>query len=200
MNPWTRKEIHTVQVASNCHIVILCSPLGIKSAPWGLPNSDFKLINEVFNNFGPIPCLTFDKLSYPTTLKSYQCDLEIQLSSLSVSQLQSCIVGSVWLGMDMLSNKICLIHWVSMDVVSDNVHVLPVTDHITSLLSLQLCNFDQSEQLKLYHYFSAIPTARKMSGVLFEAFGQWLFQKKISIKIVLCRKACIAYRQCVAWG
>ena len=79
----------------------------VASAPLRLDNPDLDLINELFDELGPIPCLCieYDK----DELKDYRRDLKEALGDISVETLEEFADAGTSLKMDITSHKVCLI-------------------------------------------------------------------------------------------
>ena len=163
------------------------------SAPLRLNKPDFDHINNVFDELGPIPrlCLDYDAKA----LSDYRRALSNALSNLTTKKLE-CLVGAAKslqmdasgaknLGMDTVSNKICLIRRLNpTDIADDEVEVLPITAIVGSRIAFQLRNTERSEQIRLYQQLTALPGSKRLSGNVFEAYCQQRFSERILIKFV----------------
>jgi hypothetical protein len=85
--------------------------------------------------------------------------------------------------MDAISHAICLIRRVDSVKASAKVQVSPIADFVGSQLAIHFRDLSRRELVQLYKHFAAIPSARGMTGNLFEAYyGQQLFRQHISIE------------------
>ena len=77
------------------------------SAQVRLGNPDLDLINEIFDELGPIPrlCIDFDK----NQLGDYREDLKETLDNISVEKLEELADAAKSMNMDVISRKVCLI-------------------------------------------------------------------------------------------
>jgi len=144
---------------------------------------DLDLINEVYDRFGPIPRLCFDKLCSREALESYERELGEELWKLTTDQLQDLVSRGAALAMDSFFHKICLIK-ADWNNISNNIDVTPITNSIASKLAIRFRNLECREQIRLYKYFAGMPSTRGMTGNLFEAYCQQRFQTQISLGFV----------------
>ncbi|KIM80660.1 hypothetical protein PILCRDRAFT_822388 [Piloderma croceum F 1598] len=88
MNPWTRKEIH-------------------RAAPLRLTDPDLDLIDELFDELGPVPrlCIDFDE----DKLEDYKKDLKKVLGNITIDNLEELADAGDSLQMNVISHKVCLI-------------------------------------------------------------------------------------------
>ena len=68
--------------------------------------------------------------------------------------------------------------------ISDDVNVQLITKFVESQLVICLRNLQFEEQIDLYNRFARSPSARGMTGPLFEAYCQLRFQTEIFIPMV----------------
>jgi hypothetical protein len=84
--------------------------------------------------------------------------------------------------MDEISHKLCLVQRENLHEVSNSVRVTPITPYVQSKLAIALRNTDSDALIELYRTFAVAPSYRGMTGVVFEAFCQNQFQKRIVIE------------------
>lgn len=158
---------------------------GVRSAPVRLPKPDLKTIDYIFDSFGPTPRLCFDKIREPDDIERYRQTIKTTLRELTAREFQTLVKNSGNLSADKISHKICLIRRNDQVRPSDDVaDVTPITDFVKSQLVICLRNLQIEEQVQLYDQFSKVPSARGMTGVLFEAYCQLRFQKMISLVFI----------------
>ena len=158
---------------------------GVRSAPLRLAKPDLKTIDDIFEFFGPTPRLCFDKFRKPDDIERYRQTIKTALRELKPHELQTLVENSGNLSADKISHKICLITRNDQVRPSDDVaDVTPITDFVKSQLVICLRNLQIKEQVQLYNQFSKVPSARGMTGVLFEAYCQLRFQKMISLVFI----------------
>jgi hypothetical protein len=112
-------------------------------------------------------------------LEDYESDLIGAIKKLNSTQLEVAASSSS-LDMSDIGHKIYLIRRKGQ-LPGRGVEVSPISDYISSLLSIQVRDFDRGEQIRIYKIFSAIAGSRGMAGNLFEGFGQGVFQDGIHI-------------------
>ena len=147
-----------------------------------LAHPDFKLIDQVYDQFGPIPRICFEHAFDPRNWESYKQDFFTALRDLTPQGLETLVDESGRLAMGEVSHKLCLIWRVGSVTVSDAVQISPITDFVGSQIAIRFRNHQRRDQIQLYKRFAAIPSARGMTGNIFEAYGQQLFQRQISIE------------------
>jgi hypothetical protein len=154
------------------------------SAPLRLTKPDFALIEELFHELGPVPrlCIDFDA----ARLRTYRKDLNKELGKLSIDSLEELVDEGESLEMDSVSHKVCLIRrfYSTPLEFSDDVKISPITPYVGSRIAFQLKNAERHELIRLYKKFIRLPSTRKMSGDIFEAYCQQLFCEHISITFV----------------
>jgi len=156
----------------------------VASAPLRLDAPDFEHINDVFDEFGPIPrlCIDYDEVESA----KYRTDLTDELAVLSIDSLEKLVQRGKGLRMDAISHKLCLIRRSNPTDLAHSfeVEVLPVTPSIGSRIAFQLRNAERGEQIRLYKLLTSIPAAKKLSGNVFEAYCQQRFSEGIFIEFV----------------
>ena len=154
------------------------------SAPLRLGNLDLDLINKLFDVLGPVPrlCIDFDE----DKLEDYRKDLNKELGKLSIDSLEELVDEGESLEMDAVSHKVCLIRrfYSTKLRFSKKVKVSPITPYVGSRIAFQLKNAQRHELIRLYKKFIHLPSTRKMSGDVFEAWCHQVFCERISIKFV----------------
>jgi hypothetical protein len=164
------------------------------SAPLRLDEPDFDHIDNIFDEFGPIPCLCID---YNTAeLTQYRASLSSELLQLTIKKLNDLVgaarrlqmdaSGAKNLRMNSIPHKICLVRRLN-PADHDNffeTEVLPFTPDIGSRISFQLMDAERSEQIRLYKKLSAFPGGQILAGKVFEAYCQQRFKERLSINFV----------------
>ena len=120
----------------------------------------------------------------PHGVDSYQRALTKILDGLTYQDLRSLVHNAGSLAADKLSHKICLISRNNRYEISDDVNVQLITKFVESQLVICLRNLQFEEQIDLYNRFACSPSARGMTGPLFEAYCQLRFQTEIFIPMV----------------
>ena len=156
--------------------------LYVLSAPLTLTHPDFKLIDQVYDQFGPIPRICFEHALDPCDWESYKQDFFMTLCDLTPQRLETLVGESGRLAMGEVSRKICLIRRVGSVAASAAVQISPMTDFVGSQIAIRFRHHQLRDQIQLYKGLAAIPSARGMTGNIFEAYGQQLFQRQISIE------------------
>lgn len=154
------------------------------NAPLRMFGPNLEEIDAVFDNFGPTPRLCFDTLLQPHGIDSYQCALNEILAGLTSQDLKTSVVNMGSLAADKLSHTICLISRKNRDELSDNVNVQPITKFVESQLVICLRNLQIKDQIELHNRFTRSPSAKRMTGPLFEAYCQLRFQTEISLEFI----------------
>lgn len=154
------------------------------SAQVRLDNPDLDLINEIFDELGPIPrlCIDFDK----NQLGDYREDLKETLDNISVEKLEELADTAKSMNMDVVSRKVCLIRRFNSSQLqfSKKVTVSPITPYVGSRIVSQLKNAQRRKLIRLYNKFIRLPSTRKMSGNVFEAWCHQVFCERISIEVI----------------
>jgi len=86
--------------------------------------------------------------------------------------------------MDAISHKLCLVrrlHPTDLQL-SYAVEVSPITPSIGSRIAFRLRNVECSKHIRLYNDLTSLPSTKKMSGDVFEAYCQQRFSGHISIE------------------
>ncbi|KAI0280169.1 hypothetical protein BGY98DRAFT_964997 [Russula aff. rugulosa BPL654] len=149
MEPWSRGEIHrAAKLYSN--------------------TLDSKLINDVFDRFGPTPRLCIDKASDPSALAAHERDIRIAIGELTLQTPQELIYKLRKLKTD--------------GDVSSGPSVT-ITDYIRSRITIRMRNLGSLQQVELYT-FAQTPSPRGAAGLMFEAFFRQHFQRRILIDVV----------------
>jgi hypothetical protein len=141
----------------------------VASAPLRLNDPDFDLINEIFDELGPIPrlCIEYGE----DELEGYREDLNNALGNISIDNLEK--LAAAGMEMDVTSHKVCLIRRFDSTGLrfSKKVKVSPITPYVASRIAFQLKNAQRDELIRLYKKFIHDPSTRKMAGDIFEATG-----------------------------
>jgi hypothetical protein len=141
----------------------------VASAPLRLNDPDFDLINEIFDELGPIPrlCIEYGE----DELEGYREDLNNALGNISIDNLEK--LAAAGMEMDVTSHKVCLIRRFDSTGLrfSKKVKVSPITPYVASRIAFQLKNAQRDELIRLYKKFIHDPSTRKMPGDIFEATG-----------------------------
>jgi len=146
-----------------------------------LRSPNFKVIDEIYDKYGPIPRLCFDQASKTRIWAAYLKIFREALAALTLQKLEEVVVKGGALTMNSISQKICLLQRDGpIDTLSDP-QILPMTDFIRSQITICLRDHQRREQIRVYRQFSRTPGARGMMGNIFEAYGHRVFQQKISV-------------------
>jgi hypothetical protein len=141
----------------------------VASAPLRLNDPDFDLINEIFDELGPIPrlCIEYGE----DELEGYREDLNNALGNISIDNLEK--LAAAGMEMDVTSHKVCLIRRFDSTGLrfSKKVKVSPITPYVASRIAFQLKNAQRDELIRLYKKFIHDPSTRKMAGDIFKATG-----------------------------
>jgi hypothetical protein len=140
-----------------------------------------KVIDQIYDQFGPIPRLCFDKAFQPRQLESYLRDFKRALQTLTPQKLEALVDESGSLTMGAVSDKICLIRRVGSVEASDDLHISPISDFVGSQIAIHFRDLQRCDLVQLYRHVVAVPSARDITGKVFEAYGQHLFRRQISI-------------------
>ena len=143
---------------------------------------DSKLINDVFDRFGPTPRLCIDKASDPSALAAHERDIRIAIGELTLQTPQELIYKLRKLKIDGISHSLTLIKRQNVGDVSSGPSVT-ITDYIRSRIAIRMRNLGSLQQVELYT-FAQTPSPRGAAGLMFEAFFQQHFQRRILIDVV----------------
>jgi hypothetical protein len=149
-----------------------------------------KRVNDVFDQFGPIPRLCIDYLDLDSDpdsnirIAQYKKDVQKAIASLKLSKLEQVVEDSSSLTMDGLSHKVCLISREDRERVYSSAALSPITSSIKSRLANHFRTLDHREQIRLYKHFSKVPDSRAMAGIFFEAAGQRCLQHGVTLHLV----------------
>lgn len=156
----------------------------ISSAPLRLDNPDFGHINNIFDELGPIPrlCIEYTEVE----LEDYRVALSMALEDLTIDEFQNLVRGARGMSMDAIFYKLLLVRRLNPTdlALSFEVKVLPVTPSIGSRITFQLRNAERAEQVRLYKHLTSLPSAKKLSGNVFEAYCQQRFSEGILIEFI----------------
>jgi len=169
MNPWTRGEIHRVaKLYSNA--------------------LDSKLIDDIYDRFGPIPRLCIQTASDSKALATHEHDTRTALRMLIPWGLQELISKLQALRVDTesqysLCQHVYLVKRQNIGDVGSMPYVTHITDHMRSRIAIHMRNLDSLQQVNLYHTLDCTPS-RGAAGHIFESFFQQHFQRRIFINFV----------------
>jgi hypothetical protein len=105
-------------------------------APLQLVDPDFKIIDQVHDQFGPTLRLCFDIASTPRDLETYMRELRKALHELTPLKLAASIDKTTAnLTMNAISSTCCLIRRVGSVKALDGVEISTITDFVSSQLS-----------------------------------------------------------------
>ena len=156
-----------------------------------LEKPDTDLINDVFDQLGCTPRLCLEKVQTRRSLDARRTTTLSQLDELSARDFEKMVNGSRSMGTDEVSYTTCLLSrtdetiWhADRETISAFVQVSPITPFIGSKLAIHFRNLARSEQIRLYKYFAVIPSTRGMTGNIFEAYCQRIFQEEIHLQLV----------------
>jgi len=161
MNPWTMAEIH-------------------RAAPFRAPGVPLPAIEAIFYGFGPTPRLCFGT---ERSLIEYQANLDEALERLSLAYLES-LTSRNRLALDPVSHKIFMLRRSTIDVDSVSVYIQPISPFIASKVVRRMRALKRYELVSLFKRYNALPSTRRMSGDIFEAYCHVIFSARIEFDFV----------------
>jgi hypothetical protein len=169
---------------------LLLTP-SIPSAPLRLNNPDLELINDIYDQLGPVPRTCFEDVPTREVLEECHSEIDFMLGRFKADDFNTLIGDTALLAMDTASHKICVVRRRDKTIthanrlnVSSRIQVMPITNCIGSKLVLHYGNLTRRLQVEIYRYFAPFPSTRGMTGSLFEAYCQQIFQGTISIEYI----------------
>ena len=132
------------------------------------------VIEARFDEIGPIPRLCFGT---NTLLREYQSDLDDTLDKLSWPT--SCRDNLA------LDDKMFTLRRSTIDVDTVSVDMQLITPFIASKVARWMRTLKRHELVRLFKRYHALPSTRKMSGDVFEAYLHLIFSTEIKFDFVL---------------
>lgn len=155
----------------------------IRSAKLYSNTLDSKLIDDIYDRFGPTPRLCIRTASDSVAWATHEHETSRALDALTLQSFQGLIFKPQDLGMDDLSHKLCLVKRQNIDDVRSMPYVTHITDHIRSRIAIRMRDLDSLQQVDLYRDLACTPS-RGAAGHIFESFCQQHFQRRILINYV----------------
>ena len=148
---------------------------------------DSKLIDDVYDRFGPTPRLCIQIASNSKALATHERGTRIALEILTPQHLQEWICKLEALRVDTnseyaltRSQQVYLVKRENIGDVGSMPYVTHITDHIRSRIAIRMRNLDSLQQIDLYRNLACTPS-RGAAGHLSESFCQQHFQRRILI-------------------
>ncbi|KAF8345320.1 hypothetical protein F5887DRAFT_885268 [Amanita rubescens] len=161
MNPWTKAEIH-------------------RAAPFRAPSVPLSAIEAIFYELGPTPRLCFGT---ERSLIEYRADLDGALEGLSLAYLES-LTSRNRLALDAVSHKLFILRRSTIDVDSVLVYIQPISPFIASKVVRRMRALKRYELLSLFKRYNALPSTRRMSGDVFEAYCHVILSTRRELNLV----------------
>ena len=152
----------------------------VPSAPFRAPGVPLPAIEAIFYELGPIPRLCFGT---ERSLMDYQAGLEEALDGLSLAYLES-LTSRNRLALDDISHKIFMLKRSTIDVDSRSVYIQAISPFVASKVSYRMRALKRHELVSLFKRYSALPSTRRMSGDVFEAYCHVIFSERIELNFV----------------
>jgi len=160
MNPWSRAEIHKIT-----------------------PAESLTTINEIFDELGPTPRLCFGD---ENSLLWHRKGLDKALRGLTLSYLEA--VGSFAedLSLDAVSHKMYMLKRSSPDAAVNSLDpdIMIITPFVASKIAARMRALQRHELVNLFNCYVGLPSTRRMSGVVFEAYCHVVLTEKIEFDMV----------------
>jgi hypothetical protein len=147
---------------------------------------DSKLIDNIYDQFGPTPRPCIQTASDSEALATHECDVRTaleELRQLTPHGFQEILYKLRGLRVDTDSQKLYLIKRENIGNVRSMPHVMPITDHIRSRIAIQMRNLGSLQQINLYRTFTRTPMGGAV-GHAFQCFCELHFQTRILIDCV----------------
>jgi len=140
-----------------------------------LPN-----IEAIFYELGPTPRLCFEEGG---SLIEYRANLDVALDGLSLAYLGSLTFRNR-LELDTVSHKMFLLRRSTIDVGSVSVDIQFISPFIASQVVRRMRALKRHELISLFKRYSALPSTRKMSGDVFEAYCHVILSTRIKFDFI----------------
>jgi hypothetical protein len=150
------------------------------SAPFRAPGVPLPVIEEIFYTLGPTPRLCFGK---ERRLNEYRANLDEAVNGLSMTYFEK-LSARTRLALDDVSHKIILLSRSSIDMDSVPVDIQLISPFVASRVARRMRALKRHELVSLFNLYSALPTTRKMSGDVFEAYCHTIFSTRIEFDFV----------------
>jgi hypothetical protein len=102
-------------------------------------------------------------------LIEYQANLDEALEGLSLAYLESLTFRNR-LALDAVPHKIFMLRRLTIDVDSVLVYIQPISPFIASKVARRMRALKRHELVSLFERYNALPSTRRMSGDVFEAY------------------------------
>ena len=135
-------------------------------------------IDEIFNKLGPTPRLCFN-----TDWTKYQRELNRALGKLSLAYLEN-LASCEPLELDAVSHKLFMLRRSSIDEVDSEEEMQPISPFVRSKIAIRMRALKRHELVSLFNRYNALPSTRKMTGDVFEAYCHIVFSTKIKFDFV----------------
>ena len=145
---------------------------------------DYTRINDIYDRFGPTPCLCIDYFFNVAMLVEHKRKVNKVVSNVTAAQLEQLFKDAASLDMDAVSHKICLISREQRDDMHSDVVVAPITSLIRSILVKQVRSIERAERIRLYKLFAKVPDSRAVADMFFEALAQQDLQEGTVLKLI----------------
>lgn len=158
MNPWSKEEIHQAWAIFFLNFIYtLLNALQFSVALHLAEDVDraavYKRVDEVFEQYGPIPRLCIDfALKNPNQLTWHERELNGDIKKMSVEFLTELVRGrSELLSMDDVANSesVCLMERTNRSDLCGAYVVKPITHYVGSKLATQLTTLRRRDQVEL---------------------------------------------------
>ena len=150
-----------------------CTP----SAPLRAPGVPLSAIDAIYNKFGPTPRLCFET---EDMLIKYEKSQNQALRKLSLDYLENVAIRE-HLAWDAVSHKIYMMRRPTIDVDTVSMEIEFISPFIASKVMWAL---KRHELVRLFNRYHAVPSTRKMSGDVFEAYCHLIFSTNIELDFV----------------
>jgi hypothetical protein len=145
--------------------------------------ANFEVINNIFDQFSPIPHLCYGGLR-STILKDHESKVLAAIDNLSLQDLEDLINSTRTHKMGTYLHKICLVRCKQINIAS-GLCVVPITKYIGSQVTVSLQNQDICELIRTFRrlYGFGGSESRAMSGIIFKNICHQMFQCQGRIQI-----------------
>ena len=154
--------------------------LTVPSAPFRAPGVPLPAIEAIFYELGPTPRLCFGKNLF---LRNYRFGLEDALNKLSLTYLEDLASRDRW-SMDDVSHKIFMMRRVTIDVDDPSVDIQVISPFVDSKIASRMRALERHQLVSLFKRYHALPSTRKLSGNVFEAYCHLTFSRRIGFHFV----------------
>jgi hypothetical protein len=153
----------------------------VPSAPFRAPGVPLAAIEAIFYELGPTPRVCFGK---ERSLIEYRANLNDALAQLSMDYFENLSSRPRFALDDAVSHKLISLRRLSIDVDSVSAYIQPISPFIASRVARRMRALKRHELVSLFNRYSALPSTRKMSGDVFEAYCHTIFSTRIEFHFV----------------